>query len=162
MTAHATMQRWRDAPISFVEEVLCDPETGRPFRLLDAERAFMQHAFALDADGRLLYPEQCLWRAEEEREDHARCADRVGDGAVARRSSLRRSAIASPTISNRRRVALFTVIKRIVAVSPLLKGEAQDHGGQDHLPGVRCDHRRPSPPTRRPRPAATRCISCVR
>ena len=39
--------------------MLHDPETGKPFVLLDAEREFMRHAFALDADGRLLYPEQC-------------------------------------------------------------------------------------------------------
>jgi hypothetical protein len=49
--------RWRASPISFIEEVLHDPETGKPFVLLDAERAFMKLAFALDHDGRLLYPE---------------------------------------------------------------------------------------------------------
>ena len=61
-----TLQRWRSDPISFVEEVLHDPETGKPFVLLDAERAFMRHAFALDDDGRLLYPELVLRRAKEE------------------------------------------------------------------------------------------------
>src|SRR3954467_3536951 len=54
------LQRWRADPISFVEEALHDPETGKPFVLLEAERAFMRHAFALDGDGRLLYPEQCF------------------------------------------------------------------------------------------------------
>ena len=34
-----------------------DPETGRPFVLLAAERAFMRHAFTLDRNGRLAYPE---------------------------------------------------------------------------------------------------------
>ena len=34
----------------------------------------MRHAFALDDDGRLLFPELVLRRAEEERQDHARCA----------------------------------------------------------------------------------------
>jgi hypothetical protein len=52
------LSRWRDNPISFIEEILYDPETGRPFVLLDAERAFMRHAFRLDDNGRLLYPEQ--------------------------------------------------------------------------------------------------------
>jgi phage terminase large subunit-like protein len=38
-------------------EVLHDPETGKPFRLLDVERRFMERAFETDADGRMLFPE---------------------------------------------------------------------------------------------------------
>ena len=34
--------RWRASPIAFIEEMLHDPETGRPFVLLEAERAFMR------------------------------------------------------------------------------------------------------------------------
>jgi phage terminase large subunit-like protein len=49
--------RWRRNPCDFVEEVLHDPETGKPFRLLDVERAFMERAFETDADGHMLYPE---------------------------------------------------------------------------------------------------------
>jgi hypothetical protein len=49
---------WRADPIEFIETVLYDPETGKPFVLLPAERDFLRHAFQLDADGRLLYPEQ--------------------------------------------------------------------------------------------------------
>jgi hypothetical protein len=48
--------RWRASPIAFIEEMLHDPETGRPFVLLEAERAFMRHAFTLDRNGRLAYP----------------------------------------------------------------------------------------------------------
>jgi phage terminase large subunit-like protein len=50
--------RWRTDPGSFIEEVLRDPETKRPFKLLDAERAFLAYAFQTDDDGRVLYPEQ--------------------------------------------------------------------------------------------------------
>jgi hypothetical protein len=56
----ASVARRKQSPISFVEQVLHDPETGKPFVLLPAEREFMQHAFRLDANGRLLYPEQCF------------------------------------------------------------------------------------------------------
>jgi phage terminase large subunit-like protein len=49
--------RWRRLPCDFVEEVLHDPETGKPFRLLDVERAFMERAFETDAAGRMRYPE---------------------------------------------------------------------------------------------------------
>src|SRR3954453_5836442 len=54
----ASLARWRASPITFVEEVLHDPESRRPYRLLPAERAFLAHAFKTDDNGRLLYPEQ--------------------------------------------------------------------------------------------------------
>src|SRR5512132_3245759 len=52
------LDRWRSNPISFIETVLHDPETKKPFKLLPAERAFLEHAFKRDDDDRLLYPEQ--------------------------------------------------------------------------------------------------------
>jgi phage terminase large subunit-like protein len=54
----SALERWRRDPAEFITEVLRGPETGAPFVLLDAERNFLKHAFATDADGRLLYPEQ--------------------------------------------------------------------------------------------------------
>ena len=39
------LDRWRSNPISFIETVLHDPETKKPFKLLPAERAFLEHAF---------------------------------------------------------------------------------------------------------------------
>jgi hypothetical protein len=53
-----TVSHWRANPIAFIEQCLNDPETKKPFHLLDAERRFLEHAFKLDDDGRLLYPEQ--------------------------------------------------------------------------------------------------------
>lgn len=50
--------RWRRDPVGFIETVLHDPETGKPFKLLDAELQFLDQAFRTGADGRLLYPEQ--------------------------------------------------------------------------------------------------------
>jgi phage terminase large subunit-like protein len=52
------LQRWRADPVSFIEQVLRDPETGKPFELLPAQRSFFQHAWQLNDDGRLLYGEQ--------------------------------------------------------------------------------------------------------
>ena len=43
-------------PVAFMER-LVDPETGKRFKLLPAEREFLEHALATDRDGRLLYPE---------------------------------------------------------------------------------------------------------
>ena len=55
----SALTRWRREPISFIEQVLRNPETGRPFELLDAQRQFFEHAWHTTDDGRLLYPEQC-------------------------------------------------------------------------------------------------------
>src|SRR5215510_16354062 len=54
----SALDRWRRDPAEFITEVLRDPETGKPFVLLDAERNFIEHAFKRDGDGRLIYPEQ--------------------------------------------------------------------------------------------------------
>ena len=40
-----TIEHWRADPIAFIEAVLCDPETGEPFVLLEAERQFLRLAF---------------------------------------------------------------------------------------------------------------------
>jgi phage terminase large subunit-like protein len=48
----------RNNPAQFIERVLIDPETDRPFQLLPAEKSFLEYAFRTGADGRLLYPEQ--------------------------------------------------------------------------------------------------------
>jgi hypothetical protein len=54
----SALARWRSDPASFITEVMVNPETNKPFELLDAERTFLQHAFQTNDDGRLLYPEQ--------------------------------------------------------------------------------------------------------
>jgi len=51
------LTRYRADPCAFIEECLINPETGKPFVLLPAEREFLKHAFATDENGRLLYPE---------------------------------------------------------------------------------------------------------
>lgn len=58
MPSPTKLAQWRADPIRFIEEVLINPETGRPFELLDAERCFLEHAFRIGEDGRLLYSEQ--------------------------------------------------------------------------------------------------------
>ena|SRR5215472_13581632 len=57
MSRRTRLARYRDNPVLFVEEVLVDPETGKPFVLLEAERQFLRHAFTTGEDGRLLYSE---------------------------------------------------------------------------------------------------------
>jgi phage terminase large subunit-like protein len=54
----SALKRWQRQPLSFITEILRDPETGKPFVLLPAERAFLDHAYQTDESGRLVYPEQ--------------------------------------------------------------------------------------------------------
>ena len=118
------LQRWQASPISFVEEVLHDPETGKPFVLLDAERAFMRHAFALDANGRLLYPEQCYGAIKKS--GKTTCAALVVLTMMLLRNDGRFAEgyiIANDFEQAQSRV--FAVIKRIIAASPLLQHEAR-------------------------------------
>jgi hypothetical protein len=51
-----SIARYRADPCAFIEECLVSPYTREPYQLVEAERAFIQHAFRLDTDGRLLHP----------------------------------------------------------------------------------------------------------
>src|SRR5271166_1570953 len=51
-------ERWRREPISFIDEVLRNPSTGKPFELFSMQRQFFEHCWQRDADGRALYPLQ--------------------------------------------------------------------------------------------------------
>jgi hypothetical protein len=52
-----SLARWRRNPVSWIETHLIDPETGKAFKLLPAEKEFLKLALAIGPDGRLLYPE---------------------------------------------------------------------------------------------------------
>ncbi len=54
------MKKWRSDPVAFIEEVLINPESGRPFEVFEAERVFLRHAFTPAADGDLPYRD-ILW-----------------------------------------------------------------------------------------------------
>ncbi len=48
---------WVRDPCAFIQEVLIDPATGKPFILYPAQERFLRELFRRAADGRLLYPE---------------------------------------------------------------------------------------------------------
>ena len=93
----SALERWRNDPAEFITEVLLNPETGKPFILLDAEKEFLKCAYALDADGRLLYPEQGLRSAKENRQDRLR-----GDAHAHHRAALRRQFCRGLCVANDR------------------------------------------------------------
>ena len=116
-------ERWRANPIEFIETVLCDPETGQPFVLLDAEREFLAHAFTLAADGRLLYPEQVFGAIKKSGKTgfaalHMLTTMLLFGGAFAEGYVLAND---FEQASGR----VFQAIKRIVEASPLLRAEAR-------------------------------------
>ena len=101
------LQRWRSNPISFIETVLHDPETKKPFKLLPAERAFLEHAFKRDDDGRLLLSRADLLRAPR----------KVGKTTFARNSYADHACCCSVAAILRRRSARTIRNKASVACS---------------------------------------------
>lgn len=53
----SALDRWRNDPVSFIRDVLVDPETGAGFELYPAQVDFLRRAFTLTPSGRLRYPE---------------------------------------------------------------------------------------------------------
>jgi phage terminase large subunit-like protein len=113
-----TLRGWRRHPTTFVEEVLHDPETGAPYRLLPSERRFLAHAFKTAADGRLLYPEQLY-----------SCPKKSGKTAFAALHVLTTSLLfggAYPEATlcandyDQAQGRVFEAVKRIIKASPLL------------------------------------------
>jgi len=122
MTDHTTLERWRANPIVFIEQILCDPETGEPFVLSEAERNFLQLAFKLKENGKLLYPELVFGAIKKSGKTTLAAIimltmvllfeSRFGEGIC----------VANDLEQAQSRV--FAVIKRIIAASPMLKPEA--------------------------------------
>ena len=117
------LARYKQSPIAFIEHVLCDPETGRPFVLSEAERQFLQHAFTLNEDGKLTFPELVF-------------------GAIKKSGKTTLASIIMLTmillyggrfaegycVANDYEQAasrVFAIVKRIVEASPLLRGAAK-------------------------------------
>src|SRR5580700_8526346 len=49
--------RWKHDPVAFIEDLLRNPETRKPFEMYEAQQRFLQAALTPAADGRLPYPE---------------------------------------------------------------------------------------------------------
>jgi hypothetical protein len=119
-----TLLRWRTDPLSFIEEVLHDPETGKPFVLLEAEPIFMRHAFALDHNGRLVFSE--LVYGAPKKSGKTTLAGIIVLVMVLLRSDGRfAEGYCVANDFEQAQLRVFTVIRRIVEASPLLRGEAR-------------------------------------
>lgn len=119
----SALAHWRHHPQAFIEQVLRDPETGKPFKLLPAERTFLKYAFQRDDEGRLLYPEQVY-----------ACPKKSGKttfGAIHALTTtlLFGSSYPEATIcandQEQAQSRVFEMLRRIIACSPALKAEAK-------------------------------------
>ena len=95
----------------------------QPFTLLPAEREFMTRAFMLDADGRLLFPESVT--APKQSGKTTLAALIVLTMVLLRNDARSGEGLLAANDFDQAASRVFMVIRRIVAVSPLLKGEAR-------------------------------------
>jgi hypothetical protein len=129
-----SLARWQANPITFIEECLHDPETRKPYRLLPAERAFLEHAFQTDAGGRLKYPEQLY-----------ACPKKSGKTAFAALHCLTTTLLFGGWYPEATICAndleqsvgrVFEAIRKIVVCSPLLRAEAKITEGRITFPAI--------------------------
>ena len=117
------LARWRADPAAFVERHLIDPETGKPFNLLGAEREFLRHALATDRDGRLLYPELVYGAPKK--------SGKTGFAAIFMLTLLLlyggrfAEGYAAANDLEQAQGRVFEMVRRIVEASPLLRPEAK-------------------------------------
>ena len=119
----AALKRWRANPVLFVEECLIDPETKRPFVLLEAEKRFLEHAFQTDEYGRLRYPE-LLYACPKKSGKTTFAAIIVLTMLLLFGGSYPEATICANDYEQAQ-ARVFTMIRRIVECSPLLCVEAK-------------------------------------
>jgi hypothetical protein len=118
-----TLEDWRTDPIAFIEAVLHDPETDAPFKLLDAEKQFLRHAFQTDEDGRLRYSEQIFGAPKKSGKTAFAALHMLTMVLLFGGKYAEGYALANDLEQAMSRV--FQAIKRIVESSPLLRREAK-------------------------------------
>ena len=123
MIPKTVLARWRANPIGFIQQVLINPETKRPFVLLDAERAFLTHAFVTGPDGRLLYPEQIY--ACPKKSGKTTFAAIYVITMVLLYGGAYAEAICAANDYDQSVGRVFAAIRRIIECSPLLRDEAK-------------------------------------
>jgi phage terminase large subunit-like protein len=129
-----SMERWQRDPASFIAEVMNDPETGRPFALLAAERAFLTHAFKTDGEGRLLFPEQVYSAPKKSGKTGFAAMHMLTTTLVFGGRFVEGYCVANDFEQAQGRV--FQAIRRIVECSPLLRREANITANKIEFPAT--------------------------
>jgi phage terminase large subunit-like protein len=103
--------------------VLVSPETGRPFTLLPAERAFLAYAFQLDDSGKLKFPE--LLYSCPKKSGKTTFAAIIIVVMLLLFGGAFGEAFALANDQEQARGRVFEMVRRIIEASPLLKREAR-------------------------------------
>jgi hypothetical protein len=123
-----TLKRYRADPVAFVDEVLINPATGKPYVLLEAEKEFLRHAFRLNKRGKLVHP-LLIYSAIKK----SGKTEFAGIFVVTLLVLFAEPYSEAFCVANDREQAetrVFEVCKRIVAACPLLKNETKVLAGQ--------------------------------
>ena len=118
-----SLARWRNDPAAFIEKFICDPETGRPFVLLEAKHAFLTHALKLDSDGRLLHPE--LIYAAIKKSGKTTFAAILVLTVILLYGGRYAEAYCVANDLEQAQSRVFEMIRRIIEASPLLRNDAK-------------------------------------
>jgi hypothetical protein len=130
----AHLAKWRKNPTRFIQEVMIDPETDKPYKLLPAERTFLRFAFKTDRRGKLVYPEQVY-----------ACPKKSGKTAFAAMYVLTTTLLFGGAYPEATLAAndfdqalgrVFEAVKKIVECSPLLRVEARITANTITFPAV--------------------------
>ena len=130
----SALARWRREPTSFIEQVMVDPETGRPFQLLPCQRRFFTEAYRTNEAGHLVYAEQGFCTPKKTGKTamsgmHALTTTLVFGGRYAEGYTL-----ANDLEQAQGRV--FAAIRRIVECSPHLLREAKISANRIEFPAT--------------------------
>ena len=127
-----TLERWRANPISFIEEVLRDPETNQPFQLFEAQKQFFQHCWQRDDNGRALYPEQCFGAIKKSAKTGTAALHVLTTTCLYGGRFAEAYCVANDLEQAQSRV--YQQIRRIVDASPHLKREANSYQSRIEFP----------------------------
>jgi phage terminase large subunit-like protein len=116
-------RRWRADPATFITEVLRDPETEEPFELTASERRFLSHAFQLDEQGRLRFPE--LVYAAPKKSGKSTFAGMVVVYMILVLGGRHAEAYLIANDLEQAQGRVFEAVRKIVELCPWLKGSAK-------------------------------------
>ena len=120
-----TLSRWKASPISFVEEVLHDPETGKPFVLLRGRASRSCGMRSRSMTTVVCSIPSSVYGAPKKSGKTTLAALIVLVMVLLRNDGRFAEGYCVANDFEQAQSRVFTVIKRIVEVSPLLKGEAR-------------------------------------
>lgn len=129
---HSALDRWKQDAAAFINEVMIDPDTGAPFVLLPAERAFLRRAFKRTADGRLRYPE--LVYSAPKKSGKSAFAGMLVLTATLVHGGPNAEAYCCANDYEQASGRVFEAIRRIVTASPFLRAEARITAGRIEFP----------------------------